>query len=134
MTQQEDLTVRRRFGNPGRASLNRGLAALAVAAAGYLLGFLLPWALSPSQSAGNGRFMFMPIGGIASFVLAFAAIMIGTKTKRFIRELAPARRERIGSFVDLDRESGLATRGVALGIASMVANPLIGFVLFAALR
>lgn len=122
----------RRLRNPGKASFNRGIAALSVAAAGYILGFLLPWAANSSQSVSGipaGRFMFMPIGGIASFFLAIVAIQIGRKTKRFIGQLPPARRERLGSFMDVEKESRRASAGIALGIISIVANPLVGFFL-----
>ncbi len=120
----------RRLRNPGKASFNRGMAALAVAAAGYILGFLLPWAVNSSQSGSGiaaGRFMFMPIGGIASFFLAIVAIQIGRKTKRFIGQLPPVRRERLGSFMDIEKESRRASAGIALGIICIVANPLVGF-------
>jgi len=123
--------------NPGKASFNRGIAALAVAVAGYILGFLLPWAVNSSQSVSGipaGRFMFMPIGGMASFFLAIIAIQIGRKTKRFVGQLPPARRERLGSFMDLEKESRRASAGIALGIISIAANPLFGFFLITILR
>jgi hypothetical protein len=124
--------VPQRFRNPGKASINRGIAALAVAAAGYALGFLIPWAVSSAQTvsgARSGRFMFMPVGGIASLLLAVMAIQTGIKTKRFIGDLTPARRERLSFSMDLAKENKRAITGVALGVISIAINPLIGFVL-----
>lgn len=119
---------------PGRASFHRGLAALAVAAGGYLLGFMLPLLVSSSEPVSSGRFMFMPIGGIASLFLAVIAIQIGIATRRFAAGLPAPRLERLASFVDVEGEVRLAGWGVALGAASIAANPLIGFLLIAIIR
>ncbi len=122
-----------RFRDPGKASLNRGLAALAVAAAGYLLGFLLPLAVSSGGTPGR-RLVFTPIGGIISLFLAAMAIAVGVRTRRFIREMAPARRERMAALVDIERQSRLSAAGIALGVVSLIANPLLGFIIYMALR
>ncbi len=134
--QQNEALIQRRRRNPGRTSRNFGIAALAVAAAGYILGFLIAWAVNSSQTAGGagGRFVFMPIGGIASLLLAIVAIQAGLRTKRFINSLEPARRERLGFLLDLEKESRLASAGIALGVISVVVNPLIGFFIIAILR
>jgi len=136
MTPQNEGPVQRRRRNPGRTSRNFGIAALAVAAAGYILSFLIAWAVnSPRTSPGvGGRFVFMPIGGIAALLLAIVAIQAGTRTKRFFNNLDPARRERLGFFMDLEKESRLASAGIALGVIGIVINPLIGFFIIAILR
>jgi hypothetical protein len=76
----------------------------------------------------------MPIGGIAALLLAIVAIQAGTRTKRFFNNLDPARRERLGFFMDLEKESRLASAGIALGVIGIVINPLIGFFIIAILR
>ncbi len=119
---------------PGRASFNRGLAALAVAVGGYLVGFMVPLLLNPSDPLHSGRFMFLPIGGIAALFLAVMAMQTGVRTRRFINGLPEPRRERIGSFVNVEGESRLAGWGIALGAASIALNPLIGFIVIAIIR
>jgi len=116
----------------GKASLNRALAALGIAAAGYLFGFLIP--LASSGNSTTGHMVFFPIGGIFSLFLAVSAIMIGTKVRRAIGALPDERRERISPYVDLERQRTYATIGVAIGIVSIIANPLIGFLLYSVLR
>jgi hypothetical protein len=118
----------------GKAAFNRGLAALAVAVGGYLLGFMVPLLVNSTDPLRSGRFMFMPIGGIASLFLAVIAIQIGLRTRRFAAGLPALRRERLSSFLDVEGELRLAGWGIALGAASIVANPLIGFVVIAIIR
>jgi hypothetical protein len=120
--------------NAGKTSLNRGIAALAVAAGGNLLGLLIPWAVSSGQSSNGpllGRAVFFPVGGIVSLVLALIAISIGRKVKKFIGGLADFQRERISSFVDLEKQKRYASTGIGLGITSIVLNPLLVFGLVA---
>jgi hypothetical protein len=124
----------RRFRNPGKMSLNRGLVALAVAAGGYLLGFLLAGLSHQGQAGGGGGWFFWPIGGIFAFLMAIAAIQIGRRTRRFIDSLPAARRERVGSLMDLELERKRATAGVALGIIAITANPLIGYLVLLIVR
>jgi hypothetical protein len=136
MTPQDEGPLQRRRRNPGRTSRNLGIAAIAIAVGGYILGFLIAWALNSSRvSPGvGGRFVFMPIGGLAALVTAIVAIQAGTRTKRFINSLEPVHRERLGFFMDLEKESGLASAGLALGVISIFLNPLIGFLVIAVLR
>ncbi len=119
-----------RFRNPGKSSLNRGVAALGVAAGGYLIGFFIPTLSRQGQSVTGGQWSFWPVGGIFAFLLAVMAIQIGRKTRRFIDYLPEPRRERVGNFMDLELERKRATAGIALGIVAIVANPLIGFFIF----
>lgn len=136
MTDQQDGPLQRRRRNPGRTSRNFGIAAISIAAGGYALGFLIAWALNSSGTSTGvgGRYVFMPIGGIAALVTAVVAIQAGTRTKRFINDLGPVRRERLGLFMDVEKESRLASLGIALGVISVVINPLIGFIILAILR
>jgi hypothetical protein len=136
MNGQEDGPFQRRRRNPGRTSRNFGIAAVSIAAAGYILGLLIAWALNSSRTSTGvgGRFVFMPIGGIAALVTAIVAIQAGTRTRRFIKDLGSVRRERLGFFMDVEKESRLASVGIALGVISIVINPLIGFFIIAVLR
>lgn len=124
-------------GRPGRTVLHRGIASLAVASAGYLLGFLVPFLI---HSVGNGNstssavVVFFPLGGIASLVLAVIAITVGRKVINAIDDIPVFRKEKIRTFVDLDKEKKLAATGIALGIISIVCNPLLGFLLFILIR
>lgn len=120
-------------GRPGKASFNRGIAALAVAAGGYLLGFLLPLAIG-SGGYGGGRMLFLPLGGITSLVLAVIAITIGRKVLKFERGMNEIQRRRLGAFMDVEGEKRLASIGIVLGVAAIVANPLIGFLIYAIAR
>lgn len=124
----------RRFRNPGKMSLNRGLAALGVAAGGYLIGFLIPFLSRQGRSVTGGQWFFWPIGGIFALFLAVFAIQIGRKTMQFIDGLPEQRRERLGNFMDLELERKRATAGVAVGIVAIAANPLIGFFIFLLVR
>jgi hypothetical protein len=124
----------RRFRNPGKMSLNRGLAALGAAAGGYLIGFLIPFLSHQGRSAASGQWFFWPIGGIFAFLLAVMAIQIGRKTRRFIDGLQEPRRERLGNFMDFELERKRATAGVAIGIVAIAANPFIGFFIFLLVR
>jgi len=119
---------------PGTAAFYRGIAALCVAATGYLLGFLVPWAVGSTRSPGSGPYMFLPIGGLASLVLAGFAIYIGRRVLRFFENLPEPRRAFVGRLMDVDRELKRAKAGIALGVASIVANPLIGFVVLTIVR
>ena len=126
-----------RWGSAGKASLNRGIAALAVAVAGNLLGFLIPWAVNSAQSSNGplvGRVVFFPMGGIISVMLAVLAISIGRKVNKFAEGLSDIQRVRLGSFIDLEKQRRYASAGVALGIISIVINPLVAFGLFAIVR
>ena len=112
---------------PGRSSLNRALVALAVAAAGYALGLIIPaLANQSSTNAGGGRF-FWPIGGIFAFFLAVIAIQIGRRTRLFIDNLPEAQRHWVNDFMNLQLERKRATAGIAVGIVAIIANPLIGY-------
>lgn len=113
---------------PGEAGRNRGIAALAIAAGGYLLGFLVPWA---TRSGGAGRFVFVPLGGIASLVFAVFAIHIGLRVRRFTEDLPVLRRERLEMFMDLEKEKRRASMGMMLGVISIVVNPLVAFAVLA---
>jgi hypothetical protein len=118
--------------NPGKIARNRGIAALAVAAAGYLLGFLLPLAIGSARSGtATSKLLFMPIGGIASLMLAVIAIYFGRKVAAFLDGMPPLRREYINRFMDVALEKRRASMGVTLGVIAIVANPLIGFTLYA---
>ena len=122
-----------RLRNAGKVSLNRGIAALAVAAAGNLLGFLIPWAANSAKSSNVptvGRVLFFPMGGIVSLMLAVLAISIGRKVRKYIESLSDMQRTRLGSFIDLDKQRTYASMGVAMGIVSIVINPLLVFGLF----
>jgi hypothetical protein len=114
----------------GKASFNRGLGALAIAAAGYLIGFLIPLA----SSGNTGRMVFFPIGGIFSFFMAVMAIVIGRKVRQGTAGLSPEQKQRATGFIDIDRQRTFAAWGIALGIVSIVFNPLLGFALYSALR
>jgi hypothetical protein len=134
---QGDQRWPRRRGNAGKASLNRGIAALAVAVAGDLLGFVIPWVIGAPQSSNGqlvGRVVFFPIGGIVSLMLAVFAISIGRKVNRFIENLSDLQRTRVGSFTDLGKERRRATTGIVLGVMSIVLNPLLAFALIAIVR
>ena len=109
--------------HPGRSSLNRGLVALAVTAAGYLIGFAFPLAFSSSSS----RAMFVPVGGILALFFAAMAIAAGLKVRKFLAELTGLRRDRVSALMDIDAESRLAAAAIALGIICIVVNPLIVF-------
>ncbi|MCJ7652784.1 MAG: hypothetical protein MUO75_03660 [Actinobacteria bacterium] len=120
--------------NAGKISLNRGIAALAVAAAGNLLGFLIPWAANSAQSSNGplvGRVVFFPMGGIVSLMLAILAISIGRKVHKFVESLSDTQRMRLNSSMDLEKQRRYASTGVALGIISIVINPLLAFGLIA---
>ena len=122
------------MGNAGKVSFNRGIAALAVAVAGNLLGFLIPWAANSAQSSNGplvGRVVFFPLGGIVSVMLAILAISIGRKVHRFLEDLSDVQSMRLSSFIDLDRQRRYASTGVVLGIVSIVINPLLIFGLVA---
>jgi hypothetical protein len=123
--------------NAGKVSLNRGIAALAVAVAGNLLGFLIPLAVDSAQSSNGplvGRVVFFPVGGIVSLMLAILAISIGKKVHKSIESLSDMQRTRLSSFLDLDKQWRYASMGVAIGIASIVINPLLVFGLIAMAR
>ncbi|HEY5526962.1 MAG TPA: hypothetical protein VIK02_05235 [Candidatus Anoxymicrobiaceae bacterium] len=114
----------------GKASFNRGLGALAIAGAGYLIGFLIPLA----SSSGTGQMVFFPIGGIFSFFMAVTAIVIGRKVRQATAALSDEQRQRAAGFVDIDRQRTFAAWGIALGVTSIVFNPLLGFALYSAIR
>jgi hypothetical protein len=125
------------MGNEGKVSFNRGIAALAVAVAGNLLGFLIPWAANSAQSSSGpmvGRVVFFPMGGIVSVMLAILAISIGRKVHRFFEDLSDVQSMRLSSFIDLEKQRRYASTGVALGIVSIVINPLLVFGLVAIIR
>lgn len=124
--------IRRRRRNPGKTSLNLGIAALAVAAGGYIVGLLVAWALGGGVPARH--LAFMPVGGLASLFLAVMAIQTGFRTKKFFGRLTPVQRERLGYIIDLDDEGKKASLGITLGAISLVLNPLLGFLLYAILR
>jgi hypothetical protein len=124
----------RRFRNPGKMSLNRGLVALAVAVGGYLIGFRVTGLSHQGQAGAGGGWSFWPIGGVFALFMAIMAIQIGRKTRRFIDKLPAPRRERVGNFMDLELERKRATAGVALGIIAIAANPLIGFLVLLIVR
>ena len=128
---------RERRQNAGKVSLNRGIAALAVAAGGNLLGFLIPWAVNSGQSSNGplvGRAVFFPVGGIVSLMLAILAISIGRKVNKFIDGLSDLQRERISSFIDLEKQRRYASTGIGLGVVSIAFNPLLAFGLIAIMR
>jgi hypothetical protein len=136
MTDFEQDGQRQAFGdrgrNAGRRSLNMGLLGLGIAAFGYLLGFLLPLAVNSAQKGlSAGRAMFLPFGGIASLFAAVAAISIGMKVRRFVAGLREEQRARLGSFVELEKQDRYAAAGIALGIATIIFNPLIAFFIVA---
>lgn len=128
---------RERRRNAGKVSFNRGIAALAVAVAGNLLGFLIPWAANYAQSSNGpmvGRVVFFPVGGIVSLMLAILAISIGRKVHRFFEDLSDVQSMRLSSFIDLEKQTRYASVGVVLGAASIVVNPLLVFGLVAIIR
>jgi hypothetical protein len=116
----------------GKASFNRGLAALGIAAAGWVLGFLIP--LASSGGSNTGRMVFFPIGGFISLFMAVAAIMIGLKVRKGVGRLDQQQREKVKTFVDVDRQARYAAAGIALGIVSIVLNPLMGFMIVAIVK
>jgi hypothetical protein len=128
--QRQAMQGRRR--NAGRRSLNMGLVGLGIAAFGYLLRFLLPLAVNSAQRGlSAGRVMFLPFGGIASLFAAVMAISIGMKVRRFVRGLGEDQRDRLGTFVELEKQDRYAAAGIALGIVTIVFNPLIAFFIVA---
>ena len=114
----------------GKASFNRGIGALAIAAAGYLIGFLMPLA----SSGGTGQMVFFPTGGIFSLFMAVMAIVIGRKVRRGTSGLTEEQKQRAAGFIDIDRQRTFAAWGIALGIISIVCNPLLGFAVYSAFR
>ena len=124
---------RRRRMRPGRASLNQALISLAVAAVGYLVGVLLPLAVS-SGSSGTGRMFFAPIGGIISGLFAVMAIVIGLRVRRFFDRAGDVQLQRIAAIMDIDREKRLAAAGIMLGVLCMIINPLIVYIIIAIVR
>jgi hypothetical protein len=123
-----------RFRNPGKSSLNRALAALAVAAVGYALGFAIVALSHQGSMTSGGGLAFFPIGGLFALFLAVIAIQIGRKTRMFIDGLDAARRERIGAFIDLELERKRATAGMVVGVIAILANPLVGFLVIVLVR
>ena len=122
------------MGNAGKESFYRGIAALAVAVAGNLLGFLIPWAANSAQSSSGplvGRVVFFPMGGVVSVMLAILAISTGRKVREFTGSLSDEQRMRLSSFIDLEKQRRYASTGVVLGIVSIVINPLLIFGLVA---
>jgi len=115
----------------GKVALNRGLVALAIAAGGWVLGFLIPALTSTGSTGGRA---FFPIGGIASAFVAVSAILIGTRVRRFVNGLSTEQRMLVAPRWDMGRQVRFATLGIALGVASIVCNPLIGFVVLATSR
>src|SRR5659263_112964 len=97
-------------GRPGRASLNQALISLAIAAVGYLIGVLLPLAVSSGPS--NSRMFFAPVGGIVSGLFAVMAIVIGVRVRRFFRGANELQLQRIRAIMDVDREERLAAAGI----------------------
>ena len=84
--QSPGLGPRRR---PGKASFNRGVAAVAVALAGDVIGFLF-YAASSGNTGSTGRIMYFPIGGIIALVLGGMAIFVGRKVLSFLNSLRAA--------------------------------------------
>jgi hypothetical protein len=117
---------------PGRASLNQALISLAIAAVGYLIGVLLPLAVSSGPS--NSRMFFAPVGGIVSGLFAVMAIVIGVRVRRFFRGANELQLQRIRAIMDVDREERLAAAGIALGVVCIIINPLIVYVIITIVR
>jgi hypothetical protein len=111
---------------PGKVSFNRGVAAVAVALAGDVIGFLF-FAASSGNPGSTGRIMYFPIGGIFALALGGMAIFVGRKVLSFLNSLSPERVERVAYFMDIDDEKKWASKGVVLGVISIVINPLIIF-------
>ncbi|MFH1150839.1 MAG: hypothetical protein V1748_10245 [Actinomycetota bacterium] len=117
--------------HPGNIAFRRGIAALAVAVGGYLLGFLVPLLLGLARSRTTGaRLVFMPVGGIIALMLSVVAIYTGKKVKAFLDAMPPLRRQYLSRFMDPDLERRRASTGITLGIIAIIANPLIGFALY----
>ncbi|MBK5092379.1 MAG: hypothetical protein JJE48_02545 [Actinobacteria bacterium] len=74
------------------------------------------------------------MGGIVSLMLAILAISIGRKVHKFAESLSDEQRMRLSSFIDLEKQRRYASTGVALGIISIVINPLLAFGLLAIMR
>jgi hypothetical protein len=107
------------------------LVAVAIAWGGYLIGFLIP---ALSSSGTRSGWAFFPVGGIAALLVAVSAIAIGSRVRGFARRLSEDQRARIASVWDLDRQVRFATLGIALGILSIVCNPLVGFIVVVIVR
>lgn len=122
--------------HPGKSSFYRGAGALAVAAVGYLVGFLLPYLISPGAagSPAANRMVFAPVGGIVSLWLAVMAIYIGGRVLRFAAGLTDERRERLAGVMDLEGERRWAVAGIALGVVSIAVNPLLAYIVIMIVR
>jgi hypothetical protein len=55
------------------------------------------------------------------------AIYIGRKVLGFLNSLPPERAERVAFFMDIEDEKKWSSRGVVLGVVSIVINPLVVF-------
>ncbi|MHB8896883.1 MAG: hypothetical protein ACYC99_17150, partial [Candidatus Geothermincolia bacterium] len=99
---------------------------------GYLLGFLIP--LASSGNPGMGRVVFFPIGGAVSLFLGISAIVIGLKVRKTLARLPELQRKRAAAIFDIGRQNSLAGAGIALGILSIIVNPLIAFLLISMLK
>jgi hypothetical protein len=53
------------------------------------------------------------------------------KVRRFVRGLGEDQRDRLGTFVELEKQDRYAAAGIALGIVTIVFNPLIAFFIVA---
>ena len=124
---------RRQRRRPGHASLNQALISLAIAAVGYLIGVLLPLAVS-SGSSGTGRMFFAPVGGIISGLFAVMAIVIGLRVRRFFDRAGEVQLQRIAAIMDIEQEKRLAAAGIALGALCIIINPLIVYVIITIVR
>lgn len=128
---QEQRYRRRRA---GRASFNMALTSLGIIAAGYVLGFLLPWALSAGRHSGMGSILFLPVGGFAGLFVAIMAIRAAVKVKKFIQELTPTQEERLSSFIDIEKQKSFARYAVYLAVGAIAFNPLIAFMIITLIR
>jgi len=119
-------------GRPGRASLNQALLSLAVAAAGYLIGVLLP--LAVSSGSNSSRMFFAPVGGLVSGLFAVMAIVIGVRVRRFFRGANELQLQRIAAIMDVEKEKRLTAAGIALGVVCLIINPLIVYMIIVIVR
>jgi len=100
---------------------------VAVALAGDIFGFVF-YAASSGNPGSAGRIMFFPIGGIFSLALGGMAIYVGRKVLGFLNSLSPERAERVAYFMNIEDEKKWSSRGVVLGVVSLVINPLLIFI------
>ena len=124
--------IGRTRGRPGRAGLNQALISLAVAAAGYLIGVLLP--LAVSSGSNSSRMFFAPVGGLVSGLFAVMAIVIGVRVRRFFRGANELQLQRIAAIMDVEKEKRLAAAGIALGVVCLIINPLIVYMIIVIVR